>query len=264
MARITCNFYSYSVGYPIDIQIILPSLSPCDGDVMPELTHKITEKYPVIYFLHGHGNDYLCWSRFTSIERYVEERRIAAVFCSVGNKAYMNAEYGENWFDLVEKELPEFVETNFPISDKKEDRYVAGLSMGGYGALVHGLKHPERFTAIGAFSPAVVMPQMAEENGGIALGHTIPPMIKAEDLVDDLLVKKAELPKIFLCIGHNDFLYESVEAFHQKLVNDGVEHRYDSVPGYEHEWAFWDLELPMFLDWIPRNDAYAKMDRRKM
>ena len=55
MARITCNFYSYSVGYPIDIQIILPSLSPCDGDVMPELTHKITEKYPVIYFLHGHG-----------------------------------------------------------------------------------------------------------------------------------------------------------------------------------------------------------------
>ena len=170
----------------------------------------------------------------------------------------------ENWFDLVEKELPEFVETNFPISDKKEDRYVAGLSMGGYGALVHGLKHPERFTAIGAFSPAVVMPQMAEENGGIALGHTIPPMIKAEDLVDDLLAKKAEFPKIFLCIGHNDFLYESVEAFHQKLVKDGVEHRYDSVPGYEHEWAFWDLELPMFLDWIPRNDAYAKMDRRKM
>ena len=83
MARISCNFYSYSVGYPIDIQIILPSLSPCDGDVMPELTHKITEKYPVIYFLHGHGNDYLCWSRFTSIERYVEERRIAAVFLSL-------------------------------------------------------------------------------------------------------------------------------------------------------------------------------------
>ena len=136
--------------------------------------------------------------------------------------------------------------------------------MGGYGALVHGLKHPERFAAIGAFSPAVVMPQMAEENGGIALGHTIPPMIKAEDLVDDLLAKKGEFPKIFLCIGHNDFLYESVEAFHQKLVKDGVEHRYDSVPGYEHEWAFWDLELPMFLDWIPRTDAYAKMDRRKM
>ena len=176
----------------------------------------------------------------------------------------MNAEYGENWFDLVEKELPEFVETNFPISDKKEDRYVAGLSMGGYGALVHGLKHPERFAAVGAFSPGVIMPQMAEENGGIALGHSFPPMIRAEELVDDLLAKKSDFPKIFLCIGHNDFLYESVEAFHQKLVKDGVEHRCDSVPGYEHEWALWDLELPLFLDWIPRTDAYAKMERRKM
>ena len=53
-------------------------------------------------------------------------------------------------------------------------------------------------------------------------------------------------------------------SYIQKLVKDGVEHRYDSVPGYKHEWAFWDLELPMFLDWIPRNDAYAKMDRRMM
>lgn len=69
---------------------------------------------------------------------------------------------------------------------------------------------------------------------------------------------------MFLCIGKGDFLYEDVNAFHKYLVKNGAEHYYEEVEGYEHEWGFWDLELPKFLDWLPRTDAYADMPLHKM
>lgn len=260
MARIQCNFFSYSLGFPVDIQVILPSLSPCDMEQPQKLTHVIQSKFPVLYLLHGHGNDYLCWSRYTSMERYVEERRIAAVTCSVGNKAYMNAEYGERYFDFVEKELPEFILANFPVSDRPEDTYLAGLSMGGYGTLAHGLAHPESYRAIGAFSPAVELSGYEEER----LGHTLPPTMDLRKLLEADLAEAKVFPEIFLCIGKKDFLYEAVSRFHKYLDEKNVIHRYDEKPEYEHEWAFWDLELPLFLDWLPRSDAYAGMEPHKM
>lgn len=80
---------------------------------------------------------------------------MAVVTFSVGNKAYVNVGDGENYYDFLEEELPEFVEAYFPVSNLPEERYIAGLSMGGYGALLHGLQNPEHYHAIGAFSPAV-------------------------------------------------------------------------------------------------------------
>lgn len=260
MARVQCNFFSYSLGYAVDIQIILPSLSPCDMDYPECLSHTVKAKYPVLYLLHGHGNDYLSWSRYTSMERYVEERRIAAVCCSVGNKAYMNAEYGERYFDFVQKELPEFILANFPISERPEDTYLAGLSMGGYGTLVHGLAHPESYRGIGAFSP---VPTLAASDEG-RVGHNYPPTMDSYALLKEDLEQGRELPAIFLCIGKKDFLYDAVAEFHQHLLEKGVAHRYDMREEYEHEWAFWDLELPLFLDWLPRTDAYAGMKPHKM
>lgn len=260
MAQLHCNFFSYSLGYGVDIQMTLPSLSPCDMEHPERLTHTITAKYPVLYLLHGHGNDYMCWNRFTSMERYVEERRIAVVSCSVGNKGYMNAAYGENYFDFVKKELPEFVQANFPISDRKEDTYIAGLSMGGYGALAHALEHPESYQAVGAFSPAVAWTSESEER----VGHSMPEMMNLYELLDRNLAEQKSLPDIFVCIGDKDFLYDSVVQFHQTMQEKGVGHRYDVIDGYEHEWALWDIELPKFLDWLPRTDTYAGMEAHKM
>ena len=67
----------------------------------------------------------------------------------------MNDDMGDNYYDFLNHELPEFVEAYFPISDSPKDRYIAGLSMGGYGALLHGIENPDRYSAIGALSPAV-------------------------------------------------------------------------------------------------------------
>ena len=73
-----------------------------------------------------------------------------------------------------------------------------------------------------------------------------------------------KLPDIFFCVGNNDFLIESVDRFEEYLNELKIDHRFDRVDGYEHEWRFWELELPEFLDWLPRTDSYAKMGKHKM
>lgn len=259
MAQLFCNFVSYSLGYGVDISITLPTLSSCDLGPDAKPCHTPRAPYPVLYLLHGHGNDYKCWLRYTSMERYAEERRIAVVTCSVGNKAYMNAAYGENYYDFVAYELPEFICGNFPVSRDPKDTYIAGLSMGGYGALAHGLSRPESFGAVGAFSPGIDMGSRQS-----TLGHELPPTINLYDQLDQDLDAGKKLPTLFLCCGQNDFLYQSVVAYHQHLESRSVPHVWDSLPGYEHEWAFWDLELPKFLDWLPRTDAYAGMPLHKL
>ena len=113
MAQIHCNFFSYSLCHGVDIEVTLPSFTSCNMD--DPHTHSLSGKFPVVYLLHGMGNDYMAWLRYTSVERYAEEKRIAIVTFSVGNKAYMNDDMGDNYYDFLNHELPEFVEAYFAI-----------------------------------------------------------------------------------------------------------------------------------------------------
>ena len=96
MPQMHCNFFSYSLGHGVDLTITLPGVSPCDMDDPALLTHQMPEKFPVLYLLHGHGNDYLSWERFTCVSRYAEEYRIAVVSVSVGNTLYMDTKHIES------------------------------------------------------------------------------------------------------------------------------------------------------------------------
>lgn len=257
MAQIRCNFYSYSLGYPVDIEVTVPSFTSCNLH-LPH-THALPGKFPVLYLLHGYGNDYQAWLRYTSAERYAEEYRIAVVTFSCHNKAYQNAPYGENFYDFLNQELPEFGENYFPISAKPEERYIAGLSMGGYGALLHGLSNPGGYSAIGAFSPGLPAENGAPDQNRIARADIYEVTRKA-------LASGDKLPDLFMCIGDGDFLYERVSQYRNTFLQDWKisRCRYDDIPGYEHEFAFWDKELVEFLEWIRRDDVYSRMGRNKV
>ena len=156
MARFQCNVISYVLQRTVDITVIVPSVTipeALGGEASP--SHVLEERYPVLYLLHGMGNNHATWCGYSNIELYAEERNIAVVMISGENKCYRNVPGGDKFFDFIEKELPEFVTNYFPVSDKPEHSYIAGLSMGGYGSLLHGMSRPERFAAIGAFSAAV-------------------------------------------------------------------------------------------------------------
>lgn len=252
MAHIQVNFLSYTLHRAVDLTVIIPSI--CFTEMMqPDPHHPQGAKYPVLYLLHGYGNNHLTWSGYTSVELYAEERNIAVVMLSAENKAYINRGGDDNYFDFIAKELPEFIQGMFPVSARPEDTYIAGLSMGGYGALVHGLAQSRRFAAIGAFSGAVKMPgaAVAPENDPVALADAC----AAED---------RRVPMYIAC-GDQDGLFEGNAEFRDYLRGKGFDVTWVVGEGYGHEWRFWNREVEAFLDWIPRTDAwYNGGEKRKI
>lgn len=257
MAQIQCNFFSYSLGYPVDIQVVLPSFTSCN--LSQPHTHRLPGKFPVLYLLHGYGNDYQAWLRYTSVERYAEEHRIAVVTFSCHNKAYQNAPYGENFYDFLNEELPDFVENYFPISDNPQERYIAGLSMGGYGALLHGLQNPRRYNAIGAFSPGIPDPDAEPDLNRVMRTNLY-------EVTEQALASEDPLPDLFLCIGDQDFLYQRVTKYHRTFGHrwNRSRYRYDDLPNYEHEFSIWDREVEAFLNWIHREDVFHQLGMNKV
>ena len=246
MARIQVNFYSYALGHGVDIALTIPSLSSCDRRPDARSTHAPPAKFPVLYLLHGHGNDYQCWTRYTSVERLAEERRIAIVTFNSGNKAYNNLPDGDNYFDFLNEELPDFVTGYFPISPRREDTYIAGLSMGGYGTLAHAYRCPERYCAYGAMSPAPSIRALwavPDHPWGDLYAKAIEPIEEAAARIRE----GATLPRGYICCGRQDFLYERVARFVEELGALGADFTWHPVDGYEHEWRYWDVEINNFL-----------------
>jgi putative tributyrin esterase len=89
------------------------------------------------------------------------------------------------------------------------------------------------------------------------LGHNMPEMMDLKSELKALKERGDKVPDLFLCVGQDDFLYEDITDFHGFLLEQGVQHRYDDLPGYHHEWRLWDMEVLEFLKWIPRTDEYA-------
>lgn len=264
MAKVVCNFLSYSLNRAVDITVVLPSVTCPEALGMGDgpATHVLLAKFPVVYLLHGFANNHAQWTGYTNVELYAEERRIAIVNISAENKAY--AQVGADDFKrFVSEELPEFVCNYFPISDKPEDTYIAGLSMGGYGALMHGLTHPERYRAIGAFSAGIhINPASFATDPMAADPGVAAPEYDVHALAKKLADEEVAFPPIYSACGMDDFLLEPNKAYAAELTALGADVTWKEVPGFGHEWRFWDQQVEQFLDWIPREDVYAKMGTR--
>lgn len=252
MARFDVNFFSYTLHHGVSITVTIPTFTPCDYKPDETPSHQVAQKFPVLYLLHGHGNDHQCWTRYTSAERLAEEQRIAIVTFNTQNKAYNNCPNGDLYYDFLNTELHDFVCSMFPVSTRREDTYIAGLSMGGYGTLAHALTNPGRYCAFGAMSPGVSGCRLGEtpKNPGI---RVIEPILELQKRIEE----GAELPKGYICCGKQDFLYDRVAAFAADAESLGAGFTWHPVDGFEHEWRYWDIELANFLRWIPRTDYYA-------
>jgi putative tributyrin esterase len=265
MARFSCNLISYTLRRTVDITVVVPSVTipesmgfPPGSETKP--THTKADKYPVLYLLHGYGNNHATWHGYTRIELFAEERNIAVVMFGTENKFYLNHGGDDNYYDFIQQELPDFIRGMFPVSPRPEDTYIAGLSMGGFGALVHGFSNPEKYAAIGAFSAAVSIDLSRMGPSFQGLSDTYDPLGNAKK-------RKAEgrkLPGIYIACGEKDFLYEANSKFKDDLIALGEDPVWTSLPDYSHEWRFWDIQVEKFLDWIPRSDPYAGAGKRQV
>ena len=223
---------------------------------MPEERKPDTE-VPVIYLLHGLTGNNLDWLRRTNVDYYAEQYGFAVVMPEVQRSFYHDMAYGPKYFTYISEELPKICRDLFHISGKREDNFVAGLSMGGYGALKTALRNPDKFAAAASFSGAVDIrsrflsdtpPVSHEECIGINNG-----VIKPED---DLFHLASELsgrdcPKLFISCGLSDFLYEDNQKFRKHLTECGLPFVYEEWPG-DHDWTFWDKSIQLALKFFAK------------
>ncbi|MCG7308936.1 alpha/beta hydrolase family protein [Brachybacterium sp. ACRRE] len=210
---------------------------------------------PVLYLLHGLSDDCTIWERRTSIERYTAERGIAVVMPEVRRSFYTDEAVGEKYWTFVSEELPQLLARTFRISTAREDTFVAGLSMGGFGAFKLALNHPERFAAAASLSGALdpVALDLSQHAGQLAQriwgGQDI------SGTADDLMgllgsADPTALPQLFLDCGTEDHLVTQNQAFIDLAEERGVDLTSRLRPG-THAWDFWDRGIQDVLDWLP-------------
>ena len=202
----------------------------------------------------------MAWGHRSRILCFAEMYDVAVLMPEVQRSFYQDMTYGEAYFSYITEELPKLAEEMFNVSVAPEDLMIAGLSMGGYGALKCGLTHPERYRAIGAFSSAADMEAFANHmpirketrrfdqvlKGIFGTEVKVPEGAVLKRLADDAAAKGARLPFMMTC-GTEDELYpENVDLF-RYMQGKGLNVTFDEWPGI-HEWGFWDTSIQMFLE----------------
>ena len=261
MANIDLKFYSYYLGMESSAQVILPDERPYmvqdHGD----------KKYPVLYLLHGQFDDDTAYIRKSLIETYVQNKDLIVVMPNVHRSFYTNCKEGHEYYNFIEKELPVIIGNFFHASRKREDQFIAGLSMGGYGALKIALNAPEKYAACASMSGAIdpieantnkeaeayPVPDMAE-NIFRVFGSREEFKNSENDLcfqLRELDKKEGSKPRFFISCGDKDFLLqqnkEFVRIFKEELKT--MDCVFKQMPG-SHNWEYWNKALLDVLDFF--------------
>lgn len=253
MAFIDLKFYSNVLGMQTEVAVIIPQ-GANSGEIGVESNTR-PGPYKCLYLLHGLSDDHTIWMRRTSIERYASLYGICVVMPRADKSFYTDMKYGMKYYTHIAKEIPAIIREFFNVSDKREDNYVAGLSMGGYGALKIGLRECEHFCKCAALSPCGDMKALVNSGG---FEEVIFPVFGENYHVrdeDDILylaeekVNSSLRPEIFIAIGTNDFLYENCKSLRAKLDELSYPYEYREGPGV-HSWDFWDEHIKHVLWWM--------------
>lgn len=258
MGLINYTFFSHVLREQVRVSVVLPTYSPWSSKDSLEDYYKVGKKYKTLYVLHGGSDDCTSYYRNTGIERYADNNNFALVMPEVKNSFYSNMKYGPNYFDYISKELPSVMESVFPLSDKSQDRFVVGNSMGSHGAFKWVLNCPEFFNAAAGMSGVGDAQEMgflegrAKGRAGDAFGNLEDykgSMNDFKKLAKDLVESGKRIPRLFSCCGTEDPYYQGTVLFKEYADEIGIPLTYETGPG-GHTWEFWDLWLTRVIDWM--------------
>ncbi|MBR2365040.1 MAG: esterase family protein [Lentisphaeria bacterium] len=255
MAFFQCNIFSEALGMMTNVNVVMPQFTTG----MIGWTEKDTGSRPVLYLLHGLSDDSSVWMRRTNVERYATQYGLVLVMPDGGRSFYTDMKYGLKYEEYIAKELPSLMAKFFRFSTAREDTFIAGNSMGGYGALKIALKYPETFSVCGAFSAVpdpmklyALYPAISRE-----LDHifgSIDEFRYSDDDVYTLSEKRIgenRFPGLYLCCGKGDFLNKENCRYKDFLEGEGVEFTADLNDPGDHEWGFWDKKVQQFIRFLP-------------
>ncbi len=262
MALIQVNYLSEALMRTVTIQVILP----VDKITFPGMPKREDKPFKTLYLLHGIFGNYTDWVSGTNIVRWAEENNLAVVMPSGENMFYVDQEAAHNFYgQFIGQELVEITRKMFPLSKKREDTFIAGLSMGGYGALRNGLKYHETFGYIAGLSSALIVDGLQKRTNdhpffierrdfAEAIFGNLDKVMESDKnpkwLAKQLVEAKAELPKVFLTCGTEDGLIVGSRKLRDDLKLLGYDVTWKEGPG-NHEWDFWNRGIKDVLDWLP-------------
>ncbi|MEG1944066.1 MAG: alpha/beta hydrolase-fold protein [Oscillospiraceae bacterium] len=286
MALVNLNFESKYLRCNNDVTVILPD-KPRGAD--PKDFYTSGNKYKVLWLLHGTFGDHTDWYRHTNIELYACEKEVIVVMPSAINTNYQNWPYfgtGYYFFDYVTEELMPLIQNWFPASGKREDNFIAGLSMGSRGAFRFVTKCPEKFAGAamlsasphdydsdsdylnsimtknrqdlkamstnykGPFDQAFRDMRMLNEidnNGGSVCAY-----LEGENMWREAkkLAHNKNCPKLLFAIGTEDPLFSEYQHFKEYAEEIGLKAVFMEEKGYKHEWRFWDKYIEKALEFF--------------
>jgi S-formylglutathione hydrolase FrmB len=254
MAHLRCDFFSEALSLSTTMTVILPQqtstqigMAGRERDGAP----------PVLYLLHGLSDDDTIWLRRTSIERYVAPLGLAVIMPQVHRSFYTDERWGGRYWTFLSEELPQLVGSFFRVSASRSNTFVAGLSMGGYGALKWALRQPERFAAAASLSGAVDIDSLRrrsrpEDPQLLSRVFGDEPVAGTPNDVLGLLgqADPAALPALWVGCGTGDALYADNVRFVRACTSAGIPVTTSFIEG-EHEWGLWDQQIQHVLAWLP-------------
>lgn len=260
MALLTMNMASKYMRGNQEFSVILPDMprEEAAADFYPATTD-----LPVVWLLHGTFGDHTDWVRKTNVERYATAKRVAVVMPSGMNTSYANwgrAMLGYDMYDFLLDELMPLVHNWFPVSSRREDNFIAGLSMGGRGTIAYAVNNPERFAAAAALSAsprdfATLTPEYLASDGpvpdrfrrSIENAGGLEAFLASPDntwRVIDERAASGELPRLlFACGADDDYVMDDLRPFQAHAEQIGLDAEFLIREGYTHEWDFWDLAV---------------------
>ncbi len=236
--------------------------------ILPDGYSKSHERYPTIYLLHGFGGDCSNWVKLTDLVKYLKQYNYIVICPDAKNSWYANSIVNKdaNYEDLIIRDLIPFVDKKYRTKQSKFGRAVAGLSMGGYGAVKFALKYPGMFFFAGGVSPSIQFPFGLEDSAIVArrskesnksvreaFGESRNDSWDANDVF--MLLEKTNpktLPYFYLSAGSQDAIPEVIDQTHSfasALRKKGGTFEMHETPG-GHDWKFWDKEIEIVLKQI--------------
>ena len=265
MALLQVNFISRTLMRTVPVNVILP----VDKLTWEDVPQKEIRPFKTLYLLHGMLGNYMDWVSATNIQRWAEEKNLAVVMPSGDNKFYVDQKEGHNYYgEFIGQELVEITRKMFPLSHKREDTFIAGLSMGGYGAIRNGLKYHDVYGYIAGLSTGTVIDEIEKRVNDTPnfinrrdfaesifgdLSKVKQSDMNPEWLVKQLVARGVVLPKVYLACGVDDSRLAGNRRMRDYMQASGLDVTYEEGPG-AHEWDFWNRYIKKVIDWLPLDE----------